>query len=94
MVKKNALKCLTVIFRDLLNYSRQSINMILKPAWKHLNQTLPIYTEFIGYGNNLEQSDDDNDDDDGGSDQGRSEDSWEAEDVDPGEMNGVEGMVY
>lgn len=37
VVKRNALKCLTVIFRDLLNYSRNSINMILKPAWKHLN---------------------------------------------------------
>ena len=48
-VKKNALKCLTVIFRDLLNYSRNSINMILKPAWKHLNQTLPIYSEVVGY---------------------------------------------
>lgn len=37
IVKKNALKCLTVIFRDLINYSRNSINSILRPAWKLLN---------------------------------------------------------
>jgi hypothetical protein len=49
-IKMNALKCLTVIFRDFLNYSRSSINMILRPAWKLLNQTLPVYTEVIGYG--------------------------------------------
>lgn len=36
-VKRNALKCLSVIFRDLLNYSRPAINLILRPAWKHLN---------------------------------------------------------
>jgi hypothetical protein len=50
IVKRNALKCLTVVFRDLLNYSRNSINMILRPAWKLLNQTLSIFTEVVGYG--------------------------------------------
>lgn len=48
-IKKNALKCLTVIFRDFINYSRESINMILKPAWKLLNFHLPIFTEVLGY---------------------------------------------
>ena len=28
-LKRNALKCLTVIFRDFINYSRECINMIL-----------------------------------------------------------------
>jgi hypothetical protein len=36
-LKRNALECLTVIFRDLMNYSRSSINIILKPTWKLLN---------------------------------------------------------
>jgi hypothetical protein len=48
-IKRNALKCMTVIFRDFINYSRDCINMILKPAWKLLNFHLPIYTEVIGY---------------------------------------------
>ena len=48
-LKRNALKCLTVIFRDLMNYSRNSINIILKPTWKLLNQTLPVFTEIVGY---------------------------------------------
>lgn len=56
VVKRNALKCLTVIFRDLLNYSRTSINMILRPAWKLLNQTLPIFTEVVGYGQKANDS--------------------------------------
>ena len=48
-IKKNALKCLTVIFRDFINYSRDCINMILKPAWKLLNFHLPVFTEVLGY---------------------------------------------
>lgn len=49
-IKKNALKCLTVIFRDFINYSRDCMNMILKPAWKLLNFHLPVFTEVLGYG--------------------------------------------
>lgn len=48
-IKKNALKCLTVIFRDFINYSRDCINMILKPSWKLLNFHLPVFTEVLGY---------------------------------------------
>ena len=48
-IKKNALMCLTVIFRDFTNFSRECINMILKPAWKLLNFHLPIFTEALGY---------------------------------------------
>lgn len=50
-VKKNALKCLTVVFRDLINFSKDSINMILKPAWKLLNSHLPVFTEVVAYNN-------------------------------------------
>lgn len=49
-IKKNALKCLTVVFRDFIHYSRECINMILKPAWKLLNFHLPVFTEVLGYG--------------------------------------------
>ena len=48
-LKKNALKCLVVIFRDLINFSKDSINLILKPAWKLLNSHLPIFTEVVAY---------------------------------------------
>lgn len=49
-IKRNALKCMTVIFRDFINYSRECINMILKPSWKLLNFHLPVFTEVLGYG--------------------------------------------
>jgi len=52
-LKRHALKCLTVIFRDFINYSRECINMILQPSWKLLNKHLPIFTEVQGYGKNL-----------------------------------------
>ena len=32
-MKNVALKCLTVLFRDFINYSRDCINLILKPSW-------------------------------------------------------------
>lgn len=48
-VKKNAIKCLTVIFRDFINYSRDCINTILEPSWQLLNFHLPIFTEVLGY---------------------------------------------
>ena len=48
-LKKNALKCLVVIFRDLINFSKDSINMILKPSWKLLNSHLPIFTEVVAF---------------------------------------------
>jgi len=56
-LKRNALKCLNVIFRDLMNYSRNSINIILKPTWKLLNQTLPVFTEIVGYRKKMNESD-------------------------------------
>ena len=48
-IKKSALKCLTVIFRDFINYSRECLGMILKPAWKLLIFHVQVYTEVIGY---------------------------------------------
>jgi hypothetical protein len=53
-IKKNALKCLTVIFRDMVNYSLECINLVLQPAWKLLNVNLSVYTETIGYGQSIE----------------------------------------
>lgn len=77
---------MTVVFRDLLNYSRNSINIILRPAWKLLNQTLPIFTEVVGYAQKISDSDDEDDI--------KSEDSWDDDDVDKSEMKGVEGMIF
>lgn len=48
-IKKNALKCLTVIFRDFINYSRDCLSMILQPAWQLLIKHVPVYTEISGY---------------------------------------------
>ena len=53
-LKKNALKCLVVVFRDLINFSKDYINLILKPAWKLLNSHLPIFTEVVAYNQPLE----------------------------------------
>ena len=33
----------------MINYSKESINLILKPAWKLLNSHLPIFTEVVAY---------------------------------------------
>lgn len=50
---------MTVIFRDFINYSRDCINMILKPAWKLLNFHLPVFTEVLGYNRKMEAGPDD-----------------------------------
>jgi hypothetical protein len=52
-IKRNALKCLTVLFRDFINYSRECINIILRPAWKLMNSHLPVFTEVQGYNEDL-----------------------------------------
>lgn len=75
VVKKYALRCLTVIFRDLLNYSRSSLNMILKPAWKLLNQSLSIYTEVVAFGARQTDSDEEDDSD-------HLTEQWDCEDED------------
>ena len=61
-VKRQALKCLIVIFRDLVNYSRDSLNSILKPAWKLLNAHLPVFTEVVGYNKPISKGEEDNSD--------------------------------
>ena len=86
-IKRNALKCMTVIFRDFINYSRDCINMILKPAWKLLNFHLPIFTEeVLGYNQKVEAGPDE---------EPIPEDTYvrgyESEDED--ESYGVEGMT-
>lgn len=60
--------------------------MILRPAWKLLNQTLPIFTEVVGYAQKANNSEESADED--------CEDSWDDNDVDPDDMEGVEGMIY
>jgi hypothetical protein len=83
-VKRNALKCLTVIFRDFINYSKECINMILKPAWKLLNFHLPIFTEVLGYGQDINALRDEEEDD--AVDKG-----YESEQEE--EIYGIEGMT-
>lgn len=62
----------------MINYSRNSINIILRPVWKLLNSTLPVYTEMVGYNKANSNSDDENSD---------SEDSWdEQEDKDSNQV--------
>ena len=56
--KRNAIKCLNVIFRDIVNYSKDSLGMVLEPAWKLLNANLRVYTEVVGYGNALVYTED------------------------------------
>lgn len=43
-----------------MNYSRECINMILKPAWKLLNFHLPVFTEVLGYRQPIKFDDDEN----------------------------------
>lgn len=64
-----------------MNYSRNSINIILKPAWKLLNQTLPVYTESVGYNNKNNNSDEED---------STEEDLWE-EDL---ENNAVKSLAF
>ena len=86
-IKRNALKCMTVIFRDFINYSRDCINMILKPAWKLLNFHLPVFTEVLGYNRQVESTGED--------DQEVEKDTYERgiESEDEDEFYGVEGMT-
>jgi hypothetical protein len=48
-LKRQALRCLTVVFRDLPHYSRDAINVILRPSWKLLNTHLPVFTDVVCY---------------------------------------------
>jgi len=84
-VKKNALKCLTVIFRDLINYSRECINTILEPSWKLLNFHLPVFTEVLGYNQSLKELQ--------GEEQENEEHELGYESEDEEEAQGVEGMT-
>lgn len=91
-IKKNALKCLTVIFRDFMNYSRDCINMILKPSWKLLNFHLPVFTEVLGYGTDIKAL---NENDEQTDDQDPSSNEYVRgyESDDDQEVYGVEGMT-
>lgn len=40
----------------MINYSIESISIVLQPAWKLLNVNLAVYTEAIGYGKPIEYS--------------------------------------
>eukprot|EP00347_Sterkiella_histriomuscorum_P024270 403331713 len=84
-VKKNALKCLTVIFRDFMTYSRDCINQILEPSWQLLNFHLPVFTEVLGYNQSLKDFQ--------GDDQETEEYNKGYESEEEGEPEGVEGMT-
>jgi hypothetical protein len=89
-VKRQALKCLIVIFRDLVNYSRESLNLILKPAWKLFNAHLPVFTEVVGYNQGIPEivgEDEDVSDEEDGNEKG-----YESEEED--EIYGAEGMTF
>ena len=92
-LKKNALKCLVVIFRDLINFSKDSINLILKPAWKLLNSHLPIFTEVVAYNQPIEslraEDDEQEEEDNAGDKQDAGNESFLDE-----EVYGVEGMTF
>ena len=87
-VKRQALKCLIVVFRDLVNYSRESLNLILKPAWKLFNTHLPVFTEVVGYNRAIPEGiGSDEEDEDAETAKG-----YESEEDD--EIYGVEGMTF
>ena len=90
-LKKNALKCLVVIFRDLINFSKDYINLILKPAWKLLNSHLPIFTEVVAYNQPIEKlrADDGDEEDEEAIERDAGNESFEVE-----EVYGVEGMTF
>jgi len=85
-VKRNALKCLTVIFRDFINYSKECINMILKPAWKLLNTHLRVFTEVQAFGTDIKTLMNEEDADDEERERG-----YESEDEE--EVYGIPGMT-
>jgi hypothetical protein len=82
------LKCLIVIFRDLVNYSRESLNLILRPAWKLLNAHLPLFTELVAYNKPIPQTAGEED----GSDDEVVESGYESDEDD--ELYGAEGMTF
>jgi hypothetical protein len=85
------LKCLIVIFRDLVNYSKQSLNLILKPAWKLLNAHLPVFTEVVAYNRPIPEfvgeQEEDNEDE-------IQEPVTGYESEDEEEIYGIEGMTF
>ena len=89
-MKKNVLKCLVVIFRDFINFSKESINLILKPAWKLLNSHLPVFTEVVAYNQTLQVDEEQEDDED----EQEEEHQVGNESFEEGEIYGVEGMTF
>lgn len=80
-----------VIFRDLINFSKDYINLILKPAWKLLNSHLPIFTEVVAYNQPIEKlrADDGDEEDEEAIERDAGNESFEVE-----EVYGVEGMTF
>lgn len=86
-MKKNVLKCLIVIFRDFINFSKDSINLILKPAWKLLNSHLPIFTEVVAYNQKLQIDEEEEEEE-------KEDHQIGNESFDEEEIYGVEGMTF
>ena len=88
---------MVVIFRDLINFSKDSINLILKPAWKLLNSHLPIFTEVVAYNQPIESlraADGGDEDEDEEEDENKKERDAGNESFDDEEVYGVEGMTF
>mmetsp|Transcript_11746 Transcript_11746/g.18004 ORF Transcript_11746/g.18004 Transcript_11746/m.18004 type:complete len:130 (-) Transcript_11746:222-611(-) len=95
-IKRNALRCLTVIFRDFMSYSRECINMILRPSWKLLNLHLPIFTEVLSYNKKIEEihsSQLNNSNHDSGSAENHPSDQASNEDSEEEESSNLEALV-
>ena len=83
---------MTVIFRDFINYSKDCLNLILKPAWKLFNFHLPAFTENLCYGKpitSIQNEEEKEKDQEGGDnvDRGYESDDGEVE------LYGIEGMT-
>ena len=89
-----------MIFRDLINFSKDAINLILKPAWKLLNSHLPIFTEVVAYNESISslkdalgQDDDEEEEDEDEDDNKNKEREAGNESFSDEEVYGVEGMT-
>lgn len=84
-----------------MNYSRESINIILQPSWKLLNAHLPVFSEVLGYGHDINlyrqasKARKDSDDEEESGSEEESEEIYQVqmESEDEAEEYGVDGMT-
>lgn len=70
--------------------------MILRPAWKLLNQHLPVFTEVLAYNQPIpvDETDPANDDDEDSDEDEEEVEENDYEDFDEKDLSGVEGMTF